>query len=184
MALYGSVKVVSSAFRAVVHTNELASACRMNQRHADTSRLWIDRWMVAYHALHDSHGARLHDVGSLATHAHTVRCTIHVYLSSHLAAFAPRRCVIMGDNTSRSSSASSTSRYTLGAKVCTVSPSMLPQCAQPVASAAAAALSGRIVLGQISAFRLVLRTPRRGEVCAAFHLLSIRLRSEGTGTHH
>ena len=130
---------MNSACRAVLHTKELASACRMNQRHAETSRLDRCRWIVGYH----TRLARvLHGSARLAPSQPRHKCTAYylsrslsLSLSSRLAALGPRRCVIMGESTRRSSSASSTSRYTLGTKVCTVSAIMRPRCAQAVAAA-------------------------------------------------
>ena len=84
------MKVVNSACRAVLHTKELASACRMNQRHAETSRLDRYRWIVGYHALHDSHATRFREAGFLTTKAQ-MHSVLSVSVSISISIVAPRR---------------------------------------------------------------------------------------------
>eukprot|EP00964_Phaeocystis_antarctica_P026566 scaffold14962_cov49-Phaeocystis_antarctica.AAC.6 len=52
---------------------------------------WIDRWIVGYHALHDSHATRLRDAGCLTVYLPTSQAEYDPRVASRIAAGEPSR---------------------------------------------------------------------------------------------
>ena len=97
---------------------------RRSQRHAETKgwRVGIARYTTRTQATRFRNAAAF----TTWTREHGELSAVS-YPSARLAALPPRRRVIMGERTRRSNSASSTRRDTFGAKVCTLSATMLPR---------------------------------------------------------